>query len=125
MDATYREAIIEHYRHPRNYGRLDNPNIHVEAHNPLCGDRLEMDLIVSGGVVREVRFSGRGCALSQASTSMLTEDIAGADLTDLARITPETILGNLGIEVSYARLKCALLPLDLVQQALAWKEAGG
>lgn len=119
METSSRDEIIEHYKHPRNYGHLDNPTIHVEASNPLCGDKLQMDLLLHDGVVQDVRFSGKGCAISQASASMLTEDMLGARLDDLARTSQQDILDNLGIEVSYARMKCALLSLGLLRQALA------
>src|SRR5437867_11681063 len=122
MDSIYKEEIIDHYKNPRNFGTLDDPDIHVEANNPLCGDRLSMDLKIKDGVVEGVAFSGRGCAISQASASMLTEDIIGKPLTELARTTHQDILDNLGIEVSYARMKCALLSLGLLRLALA--EAG-
>ncbi len=122
MDSIYKEEIIDHYKNPRNYGQLDNPDIHVEANNPLCGDKLSMDLIIKDGVVQDVLFSGRGCAISQASASMLTEEIIGKPLEDLANTTRQDILDNLGIEVSYARMKCALLSLGLLRLALA--EAG-
>jgi nitrogen fixation NifU-like protein len=122
MDSIYKEEILDHYKHPRNFGQLDHSDIHVEANNPLCGDKLSMDLIVKDGVVEDVRFSGRGCAISQASASMLTEDIIGKPLTELAKTTRDDILENLGVQISYARLKCALLSLGLLRLALA--EAG-
>ena len=122
MDSLYAEDILDHYKRPRNFGQLDEPDIHVEANNPLCGDRLSMDLRVKDGVVEEVRFSGRGCAISQASASMLTEQMVGQPLTDLAQTTREDILDNLGVPISYARMKCALLSLGLLRSALA--EAG-
>ncbi len=119
MDSIYKEEIIDHYKNPRNYGHLDSPDIHVEANNPLCGDKLSMDLLVRDGVVQDVRFSGKGCAISQASASMLTEEMVGARLEDLARTTRQDILDNLGIEVSYARMKCAMLSLGMLRLALA------
>jgi nitrogen fixation NifU-like protein len=122
MDSLYAEDILDHYKHPRNYGQLDRPDIHVEASNPLCGDRLAMDLRVKDGVVEDVAFSGQGCAISQASASMLTEEILGKRVEDLAGTTREDILDMLGVEVSYARMKCATLSLGLLRLALA--EAG-
>ena len=122
MDSIYRDEIIEHYKNPRNFGKLEDPDVHVEANNPLCGDKLAMDLIVRDGVVEDVRFSGRGCAISQASASMLTEQMVGVRLEDLAKTTRDDILDNLGIEVSYARMKCATLSLGLLRLALV--EAG-
>ena len=122
MDSLYAEDILDHYKHPRNFGQLDQPDIHVEASNPLCGDRLAMDLKVKDGVVEDVAFSGQGCAISQASASMLTEEIVGRRVKDLADTTREDILDMLGVEVSYARMKCATLSLGLLRLALA--EAG-
>ena len=122
MDAMYAEEILDHYKHPRNFGQLEKPDIHVEANNPLCGDRLSMDLVVEDGIVQDVRFSGRGCAISQASASMLTEEMLGKPLTELAVTTRQDILDSLGVPISYARLKCALLSLGLLRSALA--EAG-
>jgi nitrogen fixation protein NifU and related proteins len=122
MDSVYKEEILDHYKNPRNYGQLDAPDVHVEANNPLCGDRLAMDLVVKDGIVQDVAFTGRGCAISQASASMLTEEMVGKPLAELARTTRQDILDSLGIEVSYARLKCALLSLGLLRLALA--EAG-
>lgn len=122
MDSLYAEDILDHYKHPRNFGQLEHPDIHVEASNPLCGDRLAMDLMVKDGVVEDVAFSGQGCAISQASASMLTEEILGKRVEDLADTTREDILDMLGVEVSYARMKCATLSLGLLRLALA--EAG-
>lgn len=122
MDSLYAEDILDHYKHPRNFGQLDHPDIHVEANNPLCGDRLAMDLKVKDGVVEDVAFSGQGCAISQASASMLTEEVLGQRLEDLAGTTRDDILDMLGVEVSYARMKCATLSLGLLRLALA--EAG-
>jgi nitrogen fixation NifU-like protein len=119
MDSIYKEEILDHYKNPRNFGHLDDPDIHVEANNPLCGDKLAMDLKVKDGVVQEVAFNGRGCAISQASASMLTEEMVGKRLEELAGMGRQNILDNLGIEVSYARMKCALLSLGMLRLALA------
>ena len=122
MDSLYAEEILDHYKHPHNFGQIENPDIHIEANNPLCGDRLSMDVHVKDGVVEDVRFSGRGCAISQAAASMLTDRMIGEKLDDLASTTRDDILDMLGVEVSYARMKCATLSLGLLRQALA--EAG-
>ena len=122
MDSVYKEEILDHYKHPRNFGELEDATIRVDANNPLCGDRLHMDLRLEDGVVQDVAFTGRGCAISQASASMLTEEMVGRPLEDLAKMTRQDILDNLGIEVSYARMKCALLSLGLLRLALV--EAG-
>jgi nitrogen fixation protein NifU and related proteins len=122
MDSLYAQEILDHYKNPRNFGHLDQPDIHVEANNPLCGDRLAMDIDVKDGVVEDVRFTGRGCAISQAAASMLTEEMLGKPLEDLAGTTRDDILEMLGVEVSYARMKCATLSLGLLRLACA--EAG-
>ena len=122
MDSLYAQEILDHYKHPRNFGQLDDPDIRVEANNPLCGDRLSMDLRMKDGVVEDVAFTGRGCAISQASASMLTEEMLGKRLEDLAGTTRDDILEMLGVQVSYARMKCATLSLGLLRLACA--EAG-
>jgi len=122
MDSLYAEEILDHYKHPHNYGQLEHPDVHVEANNPLCGDRLSMDLAIKDGVVEDVRFSGRGCAISQAAASMLTDRIVGEPLEELAGTTRDDILDMLGVQVSYGRMKCATLSLGLLRLALA--EAG-
>jgi len=77
MDDLYRELILEHYKHPRRRGRIDHPDVSAEEHNPLCGDRVRIDLRIENGIIIDARFDGRGCAISQASASMLTEEIVG------------------------------------------------
>ena len=125
MDDLYREEILEHYRQPHNFGTLAEPDVVEEGHNPLCGDRLTISLSFSDdGRVEDVAFTGRGCAISQASASMLTDDIRGRTIADLESLRSDDILGLLGIEISPARLKCALLSLDTLQHALQDHEAG-
>ncbi|MBA3850795.1 MAG: iron-sulfur cluster assembly scaffold protein [Chloroflexi bacterium] len=120
MDDLYRDEILEHYRRPHNFGTLPAPDATYEGSNPLCGDRLTMMLgIGDSGTVEEVAFTGRGCAISQASASMLTDGIKGKRLDELARLGAQDVLDDLGIEISPARLKCALLSLETLQGALA------
>ena len=120
MDDLYRDEILEHYREPHNFGTLDAPDAVHEGHNPLCGDRITMMLAVDeDGTVSDVAFSGRGCAISQASASLLTDEIRGRPLAEVEAMTNQDILDLLGIEISPARLKCALLSLDTMQHALA------
>lgn len=119
MDDLYRDYILEHYRRPHNFGVLDEPSASYEGANPLCGDRITMQLTVKDGVVTEVGFTGRGCAISQASASLLTDEIKGKPVRDAAAMTSQDVLDLLGIEISPARLKCALLSLETLQQALA------
>ena len=119
MDDLYRDEILEHYRHPHNFGTLDEPDARNEMANPLCGDRITLMLgIADDGTVDEVAFTGRGCAISQASASMLTDQIKGMRLDDIAQLDRTAVLDNLGIEISPARLKCALLSLQTLRGAL-------
>ncbi|GHO44465.1 Fe-S cluster assembly sulfur transfer protein SufU [Ktedonospora formicarum] len=115
----YREYILDHYRNPRNFGTLENPDVHSEDSNPLCGDQLAMDLIVENGHVAEVRFKGRGCAISQASASMLSEMIEGKPIEEVVQLGKENVLEELGIPISPARTKCAFLSLRVLHRGLA------
>lgn len=115
----YREYILDHYRDPRNYGTLENPDVHWEDANPLCGDQLAMDLHIVDNCVTEVRFRGRGCAISQATASMLSEMIEGKTLDEVRALGKEDVLEALGIPISPARTKCAFLSLRVLHRGLA------
>jgi nitrogen fixation NifU-like protein len=115
----YREYILDHYRNPRNYGKLDQPDVHSEDANPLCGDQLGMDLVVEGDHIKEVRFQGRGCAISQASASMLSELIEGKTVEEVVALGKDDVLDVLGIPISPARTKCAFLSLRVLHRGLA------
>ena len=116
MDDFYRELILDHYKNPRNKGTLDPNDISYEDDNPLCGDRIRIDLRMDGDQrVTEVAFNGRGCAISQASASLLTEEIKGKTLEEIKKISKEDILEMLGIELGPVRLKCALLSLKVLK----------
>jgi len=121
MDALYRDFILDHYRNPRNAGTLEQPDASFEDLNPLCGDKIRMDLKIRDGVVDDIKFKGRGCAISQASASLLTESIKGKKISEIDAIAKDDVLENLGISISAARLKCALLGLKVLKQALALK----
>ena len=114
-DQFYREYILDHYKNPRNFGRLEHPDISHEEDNPLCGDVVGMDFRVKEGLIEDVRFHGRGCAISQASASLLTERLKGMALDDAKKIGKEDVLGELGIQISPARIKCALLSLKVLK----------
>lgn len=114
-DQFYREFILDHYKNPRNFGRLDGANVSHEEYNPLCGDLVGMDLRIEDGVIEDVRFHGRGCAISQASASLMTERLKGMSLEEARGISKEDVLEELGIEISPARLKCALLTLKVLK----------
>lgn len=116
MDDFYRENILDHYRNPRNKGRLENPTHSHEENNPLCGDVIHIDLHVNGeNVIDQVRFDGQGCAISQASASMLTEMLQGKTLDEAKELSKGDILEALGIEIGPVRLKCALLSLKVLK----------
>jgi nitrogen fixation NifU-like protein len=114
-DQFYREYILDHYKNPRNYGRLEHADITHEEDNPLCGDVVGMDFRIKEGVIDDIKFHGRGCAISQASASLLTERIKGLSLDDAKKINKDDVLGELGIDISPARIKCALLPLKVLK----------
>jgi nitrogen fixation NifU-like protein len=119
MDDLYRDYILEHYRRPHNFGVIDDPDASYEGSNPLCGDRITLMLGLTDGVVDRVAFTGRGCAISQASASLLTDEIKGKPLADVAKFGADDLLDLLGIEISPARLKCAMLSHESLQHTLA------
>src|SRR5919109_2029846 len=119
MDDMYRDYILDHYKNPRNAGELKDPTHSYHDSNPLCGDELTMYLRIGDGHVDDVRFVGRGCAISQASASILTEEIKGKTLDEVKAIDRQHVIENLGIQISPARVKCALLGLKTLKGA-AW-----
>ncbi|MBX3012492.1 MAG: SUF system NifU family Fe-S cluster assembly protein [Caldilineaceae bacterium] len=119
MDALYREAILDHYKHPRRKGHIATPDIQHHDHNPFCGDEITIELKVENDIVVDAAFDGRGCAISQATASMLMEEVVGKSLEELRQLDKEYILELLGIEIGPVRLKCALLPLKVLK-AGAW-----
>jgi nitrogen fixation NifU-like protein len=114
-DQFYREFILDHYKNPRNFGRLENADISHEEYNPLCGDLVGMDFRIADGVIEDVRFHGRGCAISQASASLMTERLRGLSLEEARQVSKDDVLEELGIDISPARLKCALLTLKVLK----------
>jgi nitrogen fixation NifU-like protein len=118
MDDFYKEYILDHYRNPRNFGHLDHPTAKAEDLNPLCGDKIAMELSVGAdGKIDDVRFSGKGCAISQASASMLTETLKGKTLEEVAQLSHDVVLENVGIGISPTRMKCAMLGLKVAKSA--------
>lgn len=118
MDELFRDQILDHYRHPRCHGTLEHPDASVEDANPLCGDRLRMDFRFADGRVAEVRFSGSGCSISQASASMLCEAIEGKSLDEVKALTRQDVLDLLGVEdLGPVRSKCAMLALKTAKAA--------
>ncbi|MBA2468901.1 MAG: SUF system NifU family Fe-S cluster assembly protein [Chloroflexia bacterium] len=114
-DSIYREIILEHYKNPSNKGTLDPNDFTYEDVNPLCGDEIRIDVRVKDDRVSEIKFSGRGCAVSQASASILTEMVEGKTLDEVKAIGRDELLDEIGIPVSPARMKCAMLGLKVLK----------
>ncbi len=118
MSDMYADMIIDLYRHPVNFGKLENPDIKAKDSNPLCGDVIEIQIKLNKGIAKEVKFNGKGCAISQASASLLTEMIKGKKIDELMKLDKKDILDALGIEIGPIRLKCALLPLKVLKMGI-------
>jgi len=113
----YRQQILDHYRNPRNYGEIEDATFSHVGHNTSCGDEIEFDVVLAddGETVERVAFSGDGCAISQASASMLSEELPGMTLEEVAALDREDVLDMLGVEVTPMRVKCAVLAEKVVQ----------
>ncbi|HZD83520.1 MAG TPA: SUF system NifU family Fe-S cluster assembly protein [Nitrososphaeraceae archaeon] len=115
-DDIYREIILDHYRNPRNKGKLSNADVSIHDSNPLCGDEIDIHLKVEKDKIKEIKFEGRGCAISQASASMLTEMVMDKPLTVVKDLTTKDVLENIGLmNLGPARIKCALLSLKVLK----------
>ena len=111
----FREIIVEHYRRPAHRGTLPAATISHEEDNPLCGDRIRIDMLVQDGIVQDVKFSGQGCAISQATADMLLDEVKGKTLAEVQNLNKQTVLDMLGVPLTPARLKCALLSLKVLK----------
>jgi nitrogen fixation protein NifU and related proteins len=114
----YSEIILDHFKNPKNKGRITKPTKKAEELNALCGDKLKIYLKINKGKVEEAKFDGEGCAISQASADMLTDKIIGLTTAQIKKLTPEHIYKLLGIEISPGRTKCALLSLETIKKAI-------
>lgn len=119
----FTEIILDYYRHPRNHGALKNADVTAKDTNPLCGDAIAMSLKFDGNTVKEIKFEGTGCAISQAAASMLTELVEGKPVDDIRKLNKEDVLTLLNIPISPVRLKCALLGLKVLKMA-AYQKLG-
>ncbi|MCB0864947.1 MAG: iron-sulfur cluster assembly scaffold protein [Solirubrobacterales bacterium] len=118
MDDLYRDQILEHYKRPHNFGRLENYDLDYEDTNPFCGDEQHVYIkLGDDGRVSDVSFEGQGCAISTAATSLLTDELIGKTREELLRMPKEEVLDLLGIEISATRMKCAMLGLKVVKSA--------
>jgi nitrogen fixation NifU-like protein len=120
FDQLYREVILDHYKNPRGHGLLENPDAQAEGQNPLCGDEIAVSVkfAADGETIEDVGFEGRGCAISQAATSMLTELVKGRKAAEVAGLPRDELLDEIGIPLTPVRLKCAILGLGVLKVAL-------
>jgi nitrogen fixation NifU-like protein len=120
MDQMYREVILDHYKNPRGHGAVDPADAQAEGQNPLCGDEISISVRfgADGETIDEIGFEGRGCAISQAATSMLTELVKGRKASEVATLPKDELLEEIGIPLTPIRLKCALLGLGVLKVAL-------
>lgn len=116
MNDLYKDIIIDHYQNPRNFGDLENPTVKKRLENALCGDMVEMQVKIYDNKIDDLRFKGIGCAICIATSSMLTEKVKGMTLSDIEKLNKDDILEMLGVTLMPNRMKCALLPLEVLKE---------
>lgn len=119
MNDLYREQILDHYRNPQNFGELTNPTVSIEDANVSCGDVIVMQAIIKNNTIVDIAFSGHSCAISTAAASLLTEKVKGETVEAVLQLTRDDIFSLLGVELTPARIKCALLPLEVLQKLVS------
>ena len=126
MDELYRDYILEHYKQPRNFGELAERDLEFHDKNPLCGDEMEVQIVVEDGKIADLKWHGQGCAISQAAASIASEELIGMPLEEAAALNADWMLDHMGIEISATRRKCALLNLKVLRGAVtgdpSWPE---
>lgn len=118
MDELQLEILLDHYQNPRNFGHLENPDIVHEEGNPSCGDQIRIEIKLEDNKIADIKFTGKGCTISQASASILTEIVKGKTLDEVKKFGKEDMLNALGIPISPIRLKCALLGLKVLKAGI-------
>ena len=118
LDSLYREVILDHYKNPRGHGVIERADAEAEGQNPLCGDEVSIAVAFEGDMIADVKFQGRGCAISQAATSMLMDMVKGRTAQEVATMSRDELLDEVGIPLTPVRLKCALLGLGVLKLAL-------
>jgi len=122
-EEMYKENILDHYKEPHNKGKLENPTVTHNELNPVCGDMITIHLKIEDKIIKDVTFTGSGCAISQSSVSMLTDELKGKTLEEFHKLNKDYIYELLGIPISPNRMKCALLSLKTAQGAIQKYEA--
>lgn len=118
QQSIYSNVLLDHFRNPRNYGRLPSPDVAHEEFNPLCGDRIRIELGISDNRIAEARFVGDGCAISIAAASLLTELVLGAEIDQSDVVSGEKLLSSLESDIKPSRIKCAMLPLEALRSCI-------